>query len=238
MKNQKRCGRAAVAALALLAGGAGAGAQTLPEPQNVVSFSASASIEVTHDLLTVTLSTTKEGADAANVQNALKQAVDAALAEAKKAAQPGQMEVRTGNFSLYPRYSQQGKIASWQGSAELVLEGRDMPRIAQTAGRLTTLTVAGVSQSLSREARQRHEGEATTRAIAAYRAKAQDYAKQFGFASHVLREVNISSNEGGDHYRPMMARAKAAMAEDASPMPVEAGKGLVTVTVSGSVVLK
>lgn len=228
--------RGLLAALALLA--TQAGAQTAPEPLNVVSFAATATVEVTNDLLTITLSTTKEGNDAAQVQTALKQALDSALSEAKRSAQPGQMDVRTGNFSLYPRYSQQGRISGWQGSVELVLEGKDLSRIAQTAGKLNTLSISNIAQSLSREARERHEGEATARAIAAYKAKAQDYAKQFGFASYVLRDINIASNEQQpDFPRPMMGRMKMAMAEDAQ-VPVEAGKGLVTVSVSGSVVMK
>ena len=49
------------------------------------------------------MTTTREGQDAATVQSQLKQALDAALAEARKAARPGQVEVQTGNFSLYPR---------------------------------------------------------------------------------------------------------------------------------------
>jgi predicted secreted protein len=209
----------------------------LAEPQNVVSLDASASVEVSKDQLTITLHTTKEGAEAASVQTALKQALDAALTEARKAAQPGQMEVRTGNLSLYPRHSSQGRITGWQGTAELVLEGRDLPRVAQVAGRLNTMTVANITQSLSREARERHAADAAGRAIANYKAKAQEYAKQFGFASYVLREVNVSTSEPGGYPQPMLMRAKSGMAEDAA-VPVEAGKAVVTVTVSGSVVLK
>ena len=209
----------------------------LAGPQNVVSLDANASVEVTNDQLTITLHTTREGSEAASVQNGLKQALDAALAEARKAAQPGQLEVRTGNFSLYPRHSSQGRITGWQGTAELVLEGKDLPRIAQAAGRLNTMTIANITQSLSREARERHAAEAAARAIANYKAKAQEYAKQFGFAGYVLREVNVSTSEPGGYPQPMLMRAKSAMTEDAA-VPVEAGKAVVTVTVSGSVALK
>jgi len=206
------------------------------QPQNVMSLTASASAELANDVLRITLNTTKEGQDAASVQAALRQAVDAALAEARKSAEPGQMEVRTGNFSLYPRYSQQGRMSGWNGTAELVLEGKDMLRIAQAAGRIQTLSVAQVVQGLSREARQKLEGEATGRAIASYRAKALDYAKQFGFGGYTLREVSVSAQEPGGPPMPVM-RAKAMMAEDAS-LPIEVGKGTVIVTVSGSVVLQ
>lgn len=227
--------------LAAVLGSTAASAQStvavLAEPQNVVSLDANASVEVTNDQLTIALHTTREGSEAASVQNGLKQALDAALAEARKAAQPGLMEVRTGNFSLYPRHNSQGRITGWQGTAELVLEGKDLPRIAQVAGRLNTVTIANITQSLSREARERHAAEAAARAIANYKAKAQEYAKQFGFAGYVLREVNVSTSEPGGYPQPMLMRAKSAMAEDAA-VPVEAGKAVVTVTVSGSVALK
>ncbi len=202
-------------------------------PSGVLSLNASASAEVTRDLLTVVLSATGEGADAQAVQSALKQALDAALAEAKRAARPGQVEVQTGNFSLYPRTTAKGGIAGWQGSAELVIEGRDAPAIAALAGRIGTMTVARVGQGLSREAREKAEGEVSAQAIAAYRAKAADYAKQFGYASVVMREVNVQSGEPG--FAPMaMARAKTMQAADES-LPVEAGKATVTVSVSGTV---
>src|SRR5262245_42776857 len=224
----------ALACAVALAGTQSALAQA--QPQNVASLTASASAEVANDGLRITLNTTKEGQDAASVQSALKQALDAALAEARKSAEPGQMDVRTGNFSLFPRYNQQGRISGWNGTAELVLEGKDMPRIAQTAGRIQTLSVAQAVQGLSSEARQKLESEAASRAIAGYRAKAQEYAKQFGFGSFSLREVNVSAHEMGGPPMPVM-RAKAMMAEDAS-LPVEMGKGTVTVIVSGSVVLQ
>ncbi len=89
------------------------------------------------------------------MQSQLKQALDAALAEARKAARPGQVEVQTGNFSLYPRYAGQGqRINGWQGTAELVVEGRDMPAIGQLTGRITTMTIARVGYGLSRERRE------------------------------------------------------------------------------------
>ena len=59
--------------------------------------------------------------------------------------------MRTGNFSLYPRYDKNGRISGWQGQAELVLEGKDSERVAQTAGRLNGMNVSSVGYSISRE---------------------------------------------------------------------------------------
>jgi predicted secreted protein len=233
-----RTTRLLVATTLALAGTA-AFADTLPPPQGVVSLTSSATVEVTKDLLTISLATTKEGQDAASVQSQLKQALDAALAEAKKSAKPGQLDVQTGNFSLQPRYTNKGVINGWLGTAELVVEGRDMQAIGQLTGRITTLTISGVSYNISRELREKTEGEVAAQAIGRYRAKAADYAKQFGYAGYMVREVNVQSNDVGP-IRPMatFSRAKAMSAASDEALAVEPGKGSVTVTVNGTVQMK
>lgn len=228
-----------IAAATLALAGTTALADTLPPPQGVVSLTSSATVEVTKDLLTISLATTKEGQDAASVQSQLKQALDAALAEAKKSAKPGQLDVQTGNFSLQPRYTNKGVINGWLGTAELVVEGRDMQAIGQLTGRITTLTISGVSYNISRELREKTEGEVAANAIARYRGKAADYAKQFGYAGYAVREVNVQSNDVGP-IRPMatFSRAKAMSAASDESLAVEPGKGSVTVTVNGTVQMK
>lgn len=206
-----------------------------PPPQHVIGLSASASLEVTKDLLSVTLSATRDGTDAASVQSALKQALDAALAEAKKAAKPGQIDVQTGNFSLFPRYSPKGGITGWQGTAELGIEGRDIPGIAKLTGRITTMTIARVGSGLSKEQREKVESQVAAEAIASYRTKATDYAKQFGFSGYTVREVNVNGNEPMGYSSAPMVRMSAKSADASESLPVELGKGTVTVTVNGTV---
>ncbi|HEY9066362.1 MAG TPA: SIMPL domain-containing protein [Burkholderiaceae bacterium] len=230
-----RTTRILVAATLAAAASNAALADAPPPPQGVVHLTTSATAEVTKDLLTITLSTTKDGTDAAAVQTQLKQALDAALAEAKKSVRPGQLDVQTGNFQLQPRYTNKGQINGWQGSAELVVEGRDMPAIGQLTGRITTLTIAGVAYNISRELREKTESEVAAQAIARYRAKAADYAKQFGYAAYTLREVNVQSNDVPP-VRPMARMSVNAMsASSDAALPVEPGKGNVMVTVSGTV---
>jgi predicted secreted protein len=232
-----------IAVCALFAGAALAPAtaqQAMPYEtlQNVAQLSASGSVEVQQDLLSISMSTTRDGTDAGVVQTQLKQALDTALAQAKQAAAPGQMDVRTGNFSLYPRYGKDGKINGWQGSTELVLEGKDFPRITGTAGKIQTLTMSNVSFALSRDQRARVEGEAQAQAIERFKAKAGEVARNFGFSSYTLREVSVNANDQGSPPRPrMLAMSAKADMSDAS-IPVEAGKSTVLVTVSGSVQMK
>ena len=229
-----------IASAALMVGALGAQAQGLSPapPQNVLQLAASGTVEVQQDLLTMSLTTTREGADAGAVQAQLKTALDAALTEARAAAQPSQLDVHTGRFGLSPRYTRDGKMNGWSGSAELVLEGRDFARIARTAARIQTLTVAGVSFALSREQRARVEREAQALAIDSFKAKAADLAKDFGFSSYSLREVSVSSNDQGMIPRPRMMALPASAGMVESSVPIEAGKSAVIVTVSGSVQLR
>ena len=227
--------QAAVALCCACAATLGSAAEP-PAPQGVVRLASSASAEVTKDVLSVAFSTTREGADAATVQTQLKQALDAALAEAKKVARAGQVDVQTGNFSLSPRYTNKGVVSGWQGSTELIVEGRDMQAIGQLSGRITTLTINRVGYNLSRELREKTESEISARAIAGYRAKADNVAKQFGYAGYAIREVEVTSTEPAMP-RPMMMRAdmKSMSAPSEDALPVEPGKGTVTVSVSGTV---
>ena len=211
--------------------------------EGVLGLSASASTEVTRDLLSITFSTARDGSDANAVQALLKQALDTALAEAKKAAKPGQVDVQTGNFSLYPRYTSNSSggrqsLNGWQGSAELIVEGRDMAAIGQLVGRITTMTVARVGYRLSREASQRVEADIVAQAIARYRAAAAEYAKQFGYAGYAVREVNVSAGDSGP--RPLqMARMNAMpAAAQGEALSVEPGKETVTASVNGTVQMK
>lgn len=232
-----RTTRTILAGCALAAAALAAPAQVLPPPQNVLQLQTSGTVEVQQDLLQMTLTISRDGTDPAAVQSQLRSVLEAALAEAKKTAQPQQMDVRTGNFAIYPRNNREGRISGWMGTAELILEGRDFTRITQAAGRVQGMTLGGVSFGLSREQRARVEGEAQAQAIERFKVKAAELAKAFGFGSYTLREVSVNSSEPGfaPRMRMMAADAKVASSE---AVPVEPGKAAVTVTVSGSVQLR
>jgi predicted secreted protein len=205
---------------------------------NQLTLSATASIDVTRDLLAITFSAQREGADAAVVQSQLAQALEPALAEARKIARPGQVEVSSGNFAVFPRYAPKGGATTWQGSAELHVEGRDVDSITRLVGRIQSMSVARVGYSLSREARDKVQGEVSAQAIARFRSQAEAYARAFGFGAITLRAVELSTNESSVPPMPMFRAAAAATPMAGESLPVESGKASVTATVSGSVQMK
>jgi predicted secreted protein len=213
-------------------------AQPNEVPANIVSLSASGHMEVAQDWLTVVLSTTKEGADPVTVQNQIKQAVDAALAAAQAQARPQQLEVRTGNLRLFPRYGSNGRISGWQGQAELMIEGRDIARVGEVAGRVQSMTVSSMGFSLSREARLALESQVQAQAIERFRARANEMAKGFGFSGYTLREVSVSSADMPDRPVPRMMAMEAKAAAADMAIPTAAGTATVSVTVSGAIQLR
>lgn len=214
-------------------------AQHAAPAHNVVQLSASAEQEAVQDWLTVVLTHRVQAADAAAVQRQLKAAVDLALRHIRPRVQAGDLEVSTGGFTVQPRHSREGQIVGWQGQAELIVQGRDVARIAATAGDTPGMAVSQMGFSLSRQARQALESQMRSEAISRFRDTAQQVAKDFGFTGYTLREVSVM--EGGQEFavraRVMMA-ADTQMAVSAAPVPAEPGKTLVQVTVSGSVQLQ
>ena len=190
------------------------------------------------DLLSVTLSTMREGRDANAVQTQLKQAVDAALVEAKRQEKAGAMDVKTGGFSLTPTWGRDGKATGWQGQAEVVLEGDDFSRITATAGMIQTLTVSQLNFGLSRAKRDNAERDAQEKAINAFKSRAAEIANGFGFSGFSLREVSVNVSDQGHGPRPRMMAMEAKLGGQSSPLPVDAGNTAIVVNVSGSVQLK
>lgn len=230
-----------LAAASLGAMGA-AQAQSAEPVRNVVQLSATGQVEVEQDWLQMNLSVTREGSDAAAVQKQLQQVVDAALQSLKPQAQGQAMQVRSGSFGVYPRHNDQGKIKGWQGSAEIVVEGKDFARISQAAARVEGMTVASLGFGLSKEGSAQVQEQAQTLAIDNFKQRAGQLAKSFGFSSYSLREVSVNSKDNSPGPRMQRGLAASAMskakADYAEAMPVEAGKTQVVVNVSGSVQLQ
>lgn len=215
-------------------------AQPLPPPvaqHNVAQLSVTGSSEAPQDVLMIVLSTTREGASAAQVQTQLSQAVEAALAlsrPASQSGQPGQLEARTGSFNLQPRYNRDSQLTGWQGSAQVVLEGRDFVRITALAGRVSSLSATQVSFGLSPELQARLQMEAQSKAIAKFKQNAEQITRAFGLSSYTVREVSVNQQDA-DPWPVSRNMSAGRMAAAEASLPVEAGKGSISVTVSGSV---
>ncbi|MDD5001454.1 MAG: SIMPL domain-containing protein [Thiomonas arsenitoxydans] len=233
-----KCSTKFIAACALFISATACFSQKNPAllPVQQITLSATASVPVPQDVLTLSLTTQREALDAQSVQTQLKAALEQALAQAKRSNLGPALEVHTGHFHVSPRTDRNGKVSGWAGSAELVLQGRDFARLGELAGQLTTLTVANASFALTEPQRQAAQSQAQSQAIALFLQRAQEAAKSFGYASFSLLEASLNANDFGGGRPPLMAMSTRAAAAEA-PLPLEAGVTTVSVTVSGSVQL-
>jgi predicted secreted protein len=141
-------------------------------------------------------------------------------------------------MNVSPRYGRDGKMNGWVGSAQLVLQGRDVEQITTLAGRMQDLTVAQIDWRLSPEQKAAAESRIQAEAVAQFQSKAQSLTQQFGFAAYTIREVRVSAQEAGEG--SVMPRMAMAQMDTPSPMPVPAvaGRSRVVVNISGSIVLR
>lgn len=206
--------------------------------RDVLTLDATVASEVTPDLAVITLAAEAAGPDAAALTREVQQTINAGLALAKATRD---IEARTGGFSTQPRWNTKGGRDGWTVRAELVLKSRDFGALGTLAGRLAQqkLMIASSGFEVSRDLREREEAALIERGIAAFQAKARTAARAFGFTSFTLREVNLGTI-GGElrpQPRPMLARAAEMAAAPPEPVAIEAGRVMLTLSVSGSVQL-
>ena len=204
-----------------------------------LTLQAMASSEVKQDTVRIALSAEVEAPD----QPAAGQKLTAALEDAvKRARDTKDVEVRTSSFNVWPNMNNKGKIASWRGQGEIVLESKDFAAAAALASKLSDKTaISNIGFLLSREAREAEERKLLKEAAQAFKDRALAAANAFGFSGYRLSKLELGGS-GGPVPMPRMMGA-AAMAKDASggyspDVPLEAGNVTVSIAVNGTIVLQ
>jgi predicted secreted protein len=210
-----------------------------PQNKDVLSLDATVSTEVIPDTAFVTLAAESSGADAAAITREVQLAINTGLAQAKATKE---IEARTGGFNTQQRYNNKGTRDGWTVRAELIIKSKDFATLGTLAGKLAQqkLMIANTGFEMSRAQRDREEAALIEGAIAAFRTKATTAAKAFGFSNYTLREVNLGSIGGDVRPQPKMMAMRAQIASasmEADAMAIEGGKTVLTLTVSGSVLM-
>ncbi|MBB5408147.1 putative secreted protein [Paraburkholderia sp. HC6.4b] len=208
----------------------------MPQPSGVLSLNAQASAEVPQDEVEITLFYEQEASEPSSLTSTLNERADAAL---QKARGVSGVTARSGAFSIFPSTDRDGRITTWRGRTEVVLESRDFAAASKLAGQMASIMQVGnVRFSLSPQAQRAAEQRLSGEAIKSFREQAAASSQAFGFSGYSIREVNV--NHSGVMPRPMMMMSARAMGADAksAPLSLEGGTSTVTVNVSGSVQMK
>lgn len=232
--------RAAVMALATVAMAQVAVAGDAANMRNVAHVQVTEAVSAQQDWLTVTLGTTVRDEDAKAAQNKLNKAVRSALAVANKQASKGKLDVSSGNMNMYfqpkSRKMSSGNSGTWQGTAEVVLQGADFDRILGVAGVVQTMTVRNMQFGLSPATRKAASEKAEALAITAFGKQAKKVSQAFGFKGYEIREVNVNAHGGS---APVHARMQSYSADAVGgAVPGQAGQQQVQASVNGSIQMK
>lgn len=206
------------------------------ESNNRVSLNAVGQQDVDQNYLTMTLSYTANGADSKSTQQELTQKISAAIKKAKNYENGEKVKVKSGQFSVYPRYQKQN-IIGWTGQGSVIIEGTDFSNISKAASELDGLVISNISMSVSPELNKSLQSETINKAISNFKQDAQRITEQFGFSKYTIKEVSVSYDQPQRVFRgEMMAMAKAdSLGSSPNELTVEPGKTTLTATVSGSI---
>ncbi|CAB3945097.1 hypothetical protein LMG6001_01081 [Achromobacter insolitus] len=204
-----------------------------------LTLQATASSEVKQDTVRISLSAEVEAQDQPAAGKKLTAALDDVI---KRARDVKDVEVRTGGYNVWPNTSSKGKISSWRGQGEVILESKNFEAAAALASKLSDKTaISNISFLLSREAREAEERKLLKEAAQAFKDRALAAANAFGFSGYRLSKLELGGSGGAVPVPRMMGAA--AMAKDASggyspDVPLEAGNVTVSIAVNGTIVLQ
>ena len=212
-------------------------AQAAAEPVNLVRLDAVVSAPIKPDTAVLTMAAERSGSDASAITQQINKIMGDAVREAKAVSG---VEAITGNFSTHQQYDNKGNVIGWTVRSDLILKSKDFGSLGKLSGNLSqSLKIVGSGFEVSRALRSSEEAVLLQRGLEAFQAKAKTAAQTLGFSGYTLREINIQQAqlEGGNNQpRPMMMAR--AMAADAAPVQIEAGRTAINLTVSGSIQLK
>ncbi len=207
----------------------------VPDGRPGVHLEASVSRDVLEDTAHAVLFIEKENASAVLAQQQVSEVLSAALEKAKKGKD---VSIKTGRTSTYAVYGKDNRMTGWRVRGELVLESKDAAALSQNLTTLAeTMSIENMWFSLSLEARRKVQETLQGDAIIAFQEKAEAVTRQFGYARYALAEARIAT--GGQSVRFHEGVMQLSRAKSASPsVPMEAGKTMVTVSVSGTIKLE
>jgi len=201
-------------------------------PQHRARFQVESTRDVENDWITAVVGITAEDANPAALADRVNREMAWALEQAKAESR---VKAKSGGYSTFPIH-EKDRLARWQASQQLILEGSDVDAMTALVGKLQArLQLQSFQFSVSEAKRKKVQEELVSEALAAFRARADLVAKGLGASGYALDDVSVETGSPG-YPMPMRMEMSMAKADMAAPA-VEAGTSRVSVTVSGSVVL-
>ena len=194
-----------------------------------VSLSASASQEVPQDELQVTLYAVSEADDAKTTSDEVSDRIHKALS----ILNIKDITAQTGSFNTTQVYRKQ-KITGWRSRQTLEVKSTNGTELSPLLGRLQNhVLIENIRYDVSEQGRGLIENQLIDEAIENFQHRARLITTSMHRKKYRLVDMNISTS----HPRPqlMHARMASSMTEDSATPPIQSGKQLIQVTVSGKI---
>lgn len=208
---------------------------------NRVSLSAEGETVVTQDYLTVQLLGKTQGEDSKKVQEELTLKLNKAIDTLKKNIKDENFSVKTGQFSIYPQYTKDA-ITGWQGSASIIIEGKDFQAISSSATNVDGFVVDGANFSVSEDKMKSIKDSTVKKAINNFKEQSQEITDNFGFGTYKIQNVSVTYNDRMPtpmyNRVSMMAMAADSAESAAPPVNFEAGKTTVRASINGTIIMQ
>lgn len=201
-----------------------------PLNYNLYNIATIAKMEVSNDIMTVTLLASNQSKDAAQANNKVNKQMAAAL---DILSDTNDIKYKTTNYQTRPIYKDQ-QIIAWKTSQQLELKSTDFPLLTKITGKLQAgLNIISIGFEVSQAIKQETKNQLSIDALNQLKQQAELIQKNMGASDYQIVSVNINT---GNHYvaypRPMMK------SEIASSAPViKGGNSAINVDVSGQIQL-
>jgi uncharacterized protein YggE len=195
-----------------------------------ISVSGQGSVSVKPDVATISLGVETMDADAAKARKANDTAM-AKVLTAVKAFGVADDDIKTSNYSIYPRYDEKGqKITGYTVANTVSVKVKNLDKLGEmleAAGAAGANTAGGIGFDV--QDRTAAYNEALAQAMEKARARAEIMAKACGVKLGRVLTINESSSYSGPVYE---SDEKRNLALAAGEVPVSSGQMEVTATVS------
>jgi predicted secreted protein len=200
---------------------------------NRIQFQAAEHESVSNDIMHVTLGTSGESRDPAELAAHINDDMNWALKIAK--GYTG-VTAGTGSYQTYPVY-EQAVLKRWRAQQNLELQGKDSRRMGQLVGELQArLQVKSMSFSVSDAKRSGVENRLISLALDAFKRRADIVVNNLQASGYRVVDISINTSSPRPP-TPYPVGMMAAQSRVESPVAVEAGESEVGVTVSGTIEL-
>ncbi len=214
-----------------------------PDPDPYVRVGAEAYREVREDRANVTLTKQLDGED----QRMLLRDINLAMRNVVELGKDNtELELETGNYSIrrhvhYKKDTKEIEQITYTATGQVIARSRNFEELlAFVDAAHEDMLVGSISFDLSTDLRRQVEKDILQEAIVSFRSKADAIAQGLGYEGFEVRSIEVKDSESGSVVRPMRATATplATAASASAAPPLEGGKQLVKVSVSGQIVLK